>query len=115
MSLLEQFGKPYAFMEKTRTPDGEGGFNTEWAEGARLTVFERHDTTIEAQQAENKALASTYTFLLDKNISLTQNDVIKRLEDGQTFRITQPSNEDVTPEMSSLNLTAVKAERWVLE
>lgn len=114
MNLLEEFGEDFAFMEKTRIPDGEGGMITTWTEGARFRGAQRHDTTIVAQEAERAKTASTYSFFVDKGIVLEMYDVVKRLRDGATFRITQPSGEDVTPASSWLNLTKVVAERWDL-
>ena len=34
MSLLSDFGKICVFKEKTRTPDGEGGYYIDWTDGA---------------------------------------------------------------------------------
>lgn len=114
MSLLDEYKQIFCVMEKTRIPDGEGGFNTEWSEGAEFIAFPQHNTTIEAQIAESANTASTYTFLIDKGLSLEYHDVVKRLSDGQIFRITSESGEDFTPNSSPLNLTKVMAERWEL-
>lgn len=114
MSLLEQYGEEFAFMVKNKVPDGEGGLITTWAEGARFMVAQEHNTTIVAQEAERAKNASAYSFYVDKSIQLELYDVVKRLSDGATFRITQPSGEDYTPASSRLNLTKVLAERWNL-
>ncbi len=112
MSLLDQYKKPYVIVEKTEVSDGEGGSVTTWIEGAEISIAEAHDTTVEAQVAEANTTVSTYTFLISKGTSLKYGDVVKRVEDGQTFEITQPSNEDVTPMMSRLNLSKVTARKW---
>ena len=36
MSLLDEFKSTCAFLEKTHVPDGEGGFLTDWTEGAKF-------------------------------------------------------------------------------
>ena len=38
MSLLSDFGKICVFKEKTRTPDGAGGYYVTWTEGAEFTA-----------------------------------------------------------------------------
>lgn len=115
MSLLDHYKKQYYLMDEVRTADGAGGFVTVWTEGVELSLIERHDTTIEAQKAEKAGTASTYTFLFDKALSFKYHDVLKRKEDGQCFRITQPSGEQYTPSMSNLNLGSATAEKWELK
>ena len=34
--LLDDFGKICVFKEKTRTPDGEGGYYIDWTDGAEF-------------------------------------------------------------------------------
>ena len=114
MSLLQEYGQEFCFMEKTKSPDGEGGLITSWQDGAKFMMAQQHDTTIIAQQAERDASASAYTFYVDKAIKLEMYDVVKRLSDNATFRITQPTGEDITPAMSRLNLSMIKAERWAI-
>lgn len=101
-------------MEKHRTPDGEGGFITSWTEGADIQLVQKFDSTLEARRAEAEGVTSVYIFLAPKNCSLDYHDVVKRLTDGQTFRITTHANESVTPESASFNLTEIRAERWEL-
>lgn len=114
MSLLDEYSEWFAFMVKEKRPDGEGGLISEWTEGATFKMAQEHDTSIIAQEAERAKEASTYSFYVDKSISLGMYDVVKRLSDGATFRITQESGEDYTPASSKLNLTKVTAERWNL-
>ena len=111
MSLLDEYSELFAFMEKTKRPDGEGGLISEWTEGATFMMAQQHDTSIVAQEAERAKEASAYSFYVDKSIALEMYDVVKRLSDGATFRITQATGEDYTPASSRLNLTKVTAER----
>lgn len=114
MSLLDEYSEDFVLMEKTRIPDGEGGGITTWTEGMALRMAQRHDSTIQAQIAEKEDTASTYTFFVDKAMKLEAGDVVKRVSDGETFKITQNSAEDITPRSSALNLTMVTAKRWEL-
>lgn len=60
-------------------------------------AIERHDQTIEAQQAEQQGTASTYSLYVDKGIKLAPFDCIKRLDDGQTYEVTTASSDRVSP------------------
>jgi len=114
MSLLNEFSQTFVMMEKTRTADGEGGFVNNWQQGVQFTMPQAHESTIQAQVAEKAGTASTYYFLPDKSMSFDYHDVFKRVSDGQIFRVTSPSGEEVTPAMSALNRTKITAEKWVL-
>ena len=114
MSLLDEFTQQFVMMEKSKRADGEGGFINTWTEGITFSMPQAHESTIEAQIAEKDGTASTYYFLPDKGLHFDYHDVFKRLSDGQIFRVTTESGEDVTPQMSSLNRTKITAEKWVL-
>ena len=40
LMLLDDFGKICVFKEKTRTPDGEGGYYSASTDGAEFTVYQ---------------------------------------------------------------------------
>ena len=114
MSLLDQYSETFRIMEKTRTPDGAGGYAVTWTEGAEIAVSQRFDQTMEARRAEKEGVTSTYTFLIAKGSGIEYHDVLKRTSDGQCFRITSNAGDSVTPASSALNLTDVTAEKWEL-
>ncbi len=101
-------------MEKNRTPDGEGGLITSWTEGATIRAALRFDSTMEARRAEHDGVTSVYTLLAPRDCGLVYHDVLKRVSDGLTFRITSNSGDSFTPKSSTLALTAVSVERWNL-
>ena len=111
--LLEEFTEEFCMMEKTHVSDGMFGFIVTWTEGLSFEMAQAHDTTIAAQQAEKDGTASTYTFMPNKGMNFEFGDVFKRISDGQTFRVTIPT-EKATPGSSELNLTVMKAEKWSL-
>lgn len=116
MSLLDAFSKEYVMMIKDRQDDGHGGFNVVWRESdVKFRMPERHETTIQARQAEQEGIVSTHAFLPDKDMKFEKFDVFKRVHDGQYFRVTDPSGEDYTPYESSLNKTLIYAVKWDLK
>lgn len=114
MSLIDNMMDKCILLDKVRTPDGEGGYYTEWKEGADIDVAITLDTTMQARTAEKEGVTSLYTLTTKKNVPLNFHDVIKRKKDGAIFRVTSNANEKVSPMVSSLDMHQVNGERWEL-
>lgn len=114
MSLVDEFKTTCAFLEKKRVPDGEGGFITNWAEGAKFVAAIAKNTSIEAVVAEKQGVTSIYTVVTEKKINLEYHDVFRRLYDGKIFRVTSDGDDSHTPDSASLNMRQVTAEEWSL-
>lgn len=114
MSLIDEFKATVCFLEKTRVPDGEGGFKTTWAEGAKFPAAVTLDTSIEARAAEKQGVTSVYTIITAKSVVLEYHDVLKRLYDGKIFRVTSDGDDKATPASASIDMRQVTAEEWRL-
>lgn len=114
MSLLDEFKSTCVFMEKTRVSDGEGGFKTTWADGAKFQAAVTLDTSIEARAAEKQGVTSVYTVTIPKSMNLEYHDVFKRTYDGKVFRVTSDGDDKKTPDSATLNMRQVTAEEWTL-
>lgn len=114
MSLLDEMKTTVCFLEKTRVPDGEGGFKTTWTEGAKFSAAVTLDTSIEARVAEKQGVTSVYTITTERTVVLEYHDVLKRLYDGKIFRVTSDGDDKATPASASLNMRQVTAEEWSL-
>lgn len=114
MSLLDDFARECVLMEKTRTPDGEGGYITTWKEGASFSNHQALDTSMEARRAEQEGVTSVYSALVRKDVPIEYNDVFKDLETGWTYRVTSNPEEKQAPRSSSFPLKYFTAERWNL-
>lgn len=112
MSLLESMKTTCALYEKTRVPDGEGGFITEWKEGAKFMAAITLDTSIQAKIAEKQGVTGIYTVTTDKKVNLEFHDVFIRLYDGKVFRVTSDGDDKHTPESANINMRQVTAEEW---
>lgn len=113
MSLLEQAMSDVVFLEKVRTPDGEGGFINAWNEGAPFKAAITFDTSIQARTAAQQGVTSLYTVTTRKNIVLEYHDVFKCKSDGKIFRVTSDGDDKHTPASASLNMRQVTAEEWI--
>lgn len=114
-ALYEAMMQDFILMEKVRTPDGLGGWTTAWTEGAEFKGALLKDNTLEARQAEKEGITEVYTVTVSRTFPLEFHDVIKRVSDGQTFRITSNVKDNTSPTFSSINFGQVSAERWTLE
>jgi hypothetical protein len=114
MSLIDDFKEPCVLMEKTRTSDGEGGWNVEWAEGAEFLAAIVLNSSMEAKIAEAQGVTSLYTVTTEKNAVLSYHDVFKRKSDGQIFRVTSNGKDKQTPGVATFRFSQVNAEKWEL-
>lgn len=114
MGLIDDFKSTVCFVEKKRVPDGEGGFVTEWEEGAKFLAAITLNTSIESRIAEKQGVTSLYTITTERDIVLEYHDVLKRMYDGKIFRITSDGDDKYTPDFSELDMRQVTAEEWRL-
>ena len=114
MSLVDCMMESCVFMVQNKTPDGSGGYKPEWVDGKPLRAAITLDTSTEAQIAEAAGTVKTYTVTVSRSVSLKYHDVIKRLSDGKTFRITSDSADKKTPVCSALDIAQSTAEAWRL-
>lgn len=114
MSLIDDFKASCVMIDKKRIPDGEGGFNTAWTEGAQFQAAITFDSSIEARIAEKQGVTSLYTITTDRNAKLEYHDVFKRISDGKIFRVTSDGDDIQTPHRASFQFSQVTAEEWAL-
>ena len=112
--LIDCMMVPCVFMEKKQTPDGSGGYNTEWTEGEQFRAAIVRDTSTEARIAEAAGTVVLYTITVSRSVHLAYHAVIKRLTDGKTFRITSDNSEKKTPACTALDIAQSNAEAWRL-
>ena len=114
MSLLDNAMTEFVEIETTVTPDGLGGYLTEYTEGGHFYAAVRFDNSIQAKMAAAQGVTSLYTIITRKDYVLYFHDIIKRLSDGKIFRITSDGDDKATPRTAGLNMRSVSAEEWSL-
>lgn len=114
MSLLSEAMVSCHFIDKTTAPDGYGGVETVWKEGADFKAAIVLDSSMQARIAAQQGVTGLYTITTAKNINLQFHDVFRRDEDQKVFRVTSDGDDDHTPESAGLNMRQVSAEEWVL-
>lgn len=111
MSLLNDFARPCVLMEKTRVPDGEGGYTLDWTEGAAFQNYQALDTSMEARRAEKEGVTSVYSALVNKALPIEYGDYFKDTETGLTYRVTSNPFEKESPKSATFALKYFTAER----
>lgn len=114
MSLIDHMMTPCVFMVPKREPDGSSGWDTTWEQGEQFNAAINRDTSTEARIAEAAGTVKAYTITVSRDIRLKHHDVIKRLSDGETFRITSDNGENKTPRCTALDMAQSTAEAWRL-
>lgn len=114
MSLFIVQMEDCQFMNKTSVSDGQGGFDTEYTEGAIFKATISFNNTLNAKVALKQGVKSVYMVTTPLSVNLQYHDVIKRLEDGKIFRITSDGNDRRTPKTASFEFRRVSAEEWEL-
>lgn len=112
MTLYERLMTPCALMKRRQTPDGEGGFVTDWSEGEKFEAAIVFNASTQERAAEQARARGEYTVTVRPDIALAYHAVIKRLSDGAVFRIV--SNERITPGCASFGFRQADAESWTL-
>ena len=114
MSLLDDYKTTCTMIDEITVSDGQGGFVTEYKEGAEFDAVIRFDNSMTAKRAQQEGVTSLYTIVTNKQISLPFHKIIKRNSDGLYLRVTSNGKDNKTPKSANLNLRAVSAEEWRL-
>lgn len=113
MSLLQEYMEQFAFMDKSHISDGEGGYIVTWTQSeASFSAAIRFDSSVQAKRAQAEGVKDLYTIITQKSTDLEFNDVVKRLKDGTTYRVTTSGKDHKTPASAGLNMRTVSAEKW---
>lgn len=114
MSLLSEAMEQCVFLNKSKVPDGYGGYKTEWTDGATFDAAIVFDTSMEARVGEKQGVTSLYTVTTSKALTLEYHDVFRRVSDSKIFRVTSDGDDKKTPASAFLDMRQVTAEEFTL-
>lgn len=114
MSLIDSMMVPCRTLNRVRIDDPYGGYTEAWTDGASFDAAIIKNTTTEAQIAEKQDITELFTVVTKKTFPLAFHEAFKRLSDGQIFRVTSNSKDSEAPDASTVKITKVTAEKWVL-
>lgn len=114
IGLMGDYTDECVLLEKSRVPDGEGGWTVRWVDGMTFQAAITHDDTLNARVAESEGMTATYTVTTDKSMPLDFHDVFRRVRDGQVFRVKSDGTDMATPRSATFQVSQVSAEEWTL-
>lgn len=114
MNLIDTQTEKFCYINPAKIPDGEGGITTVWTDGAEFQATAVLNSSTQAKIAEKLGVTSLYTITTKKNIVLAFPDIIRRISDGEIFRITSDGKDNKTPDSAGLDIRQVSAEKWRL-
>ena len=112
MTLIDAFKVPCTLVERTRIPDGEGGWSTTWVDGPKFDAAIVLDSSMTARTAEAEGVTALYTVTVERNVQLEFHDAFRRDSDGKVFRVTKTN--DPTPGVATFQFNQYQAEAWEL-
>lgn len=111
-TLLDSMTEECVLLEKRTVQTPTGGYTPVWQDGVTFHAVIRKDSTLQARVAEKQGVKELYTIVVQKGFPLEYHDVIRRMKDGLTYRVTSNIADNEAPEKSSIKVGAVTAERW---
>lgn len=112
MTLIDAFKEECTLLERTRVPDGEGGWTTAWVDGPTFQAAIVLDSSMNARLAEAEGVTGLFTVTTDRNVEMEFHDAFRRTSDGQVFRVTKVN--DSTPGVATFQFNQYQAESWEL-
>lgn len=114
MSLLDEYTVECVAINKTWVDDPVGGYMPIWADGIHFNAAWEYESAPEVTVAEQQGVKRTYNIYVDKTLELDYHEAFRRLDNGQTYRVTGPGTDRVTPRTSRLNRRLITVEQWPL-
>lgn len=112
MMLIFDMMEQCCIVNKAMVDDPYGSFQQVLTDGATFDATIIKNTTTEAQIAQKQGIKELYTVVVRKGVPLEFNMLIKRLSDGQIFKITSNATDSDAPNASTVRIAKVTAERW---
>lgn len=114
MSLLSEAMEQCVMIDRVSGPDGYGGIEYHWQDGAPFKAAITYDSSMQARIAGAQNVTALYTVTTQKGINLQYHNVFRRERDRKIFRVTSDGDDKATPNSAGLNMRQVSAEEWEL-
>ena len=85
---------------------------TEWVDGVKFDAAWEYISAPEVMLAEKQGVERTYNIYVDRTLDMDYHDVFRRLDTGDTYRVTNPGTDRFTPTESRINRRLIAVEKW---
>lgn len=104
MALLDERMQAFCILDRITTPDGYGGTNAVWVDGAPFRAAAVQLSSNEMELAYQNGQKRIYAIYFKPIVGLEQNMRVKRLQDGTVYRITATPDPQQTSAGSAIGL-----------
>ena len=108
--MLTDFFEPFQRLKRTLAPDGLGGATERWEEGETFRGGVTFVPGGEVSVAGLSALRALPVLVHEPGLTLSLNDRVRRLSDGEVFRVAGDSGDMRTPGIAAVQLAQVTIE-----
>lgn len=114
MNLLATMMKPFVLLTENTVNDPMGGYKSEWIEGATFDALMRKEEAPEITVAEKTEVKERLTIVVPTGTPLRYHSVVRRVEDGEVYRLISTLKDYEAPMASSVPIARADCERWEL-
>lgn len=111
--MLQDYFEDFILLERTQAADELGGTSAAWTEGVTFRGGVTQVVGKEVDPSGLLALKTTPMLLHEWDVTLVQDDRLRRVSDGAEFRIIGQSSDMRTPAISGMAFCQVPVERLV--
>ena len=112
--MITDFFDCLVMIDRKSLPDGYGGFEMQYVEGAEFKGGITTENSTQARIAEKEGVTALYTVTVLPNIPLNYGDIIKRKNDNKYFKVVSDPNDMQTPKVSNMKFKQAQAELWTM-
>ncbi len=112
MSLLASSMEPFIIINKLSVSDGLGSVKTTYVEGPEIMGAMPYNNSSLAKIAAAATSKTTYTLTVSKTIELDFHTILKRVSDGNYFRLITGSDDHKTPRTAGLDMRQYDVEDY---
>lgn len=110
MTLYEKMFTSTVKLNQTIVSDGEGGTTVTYTESEEFNAAITLDNSVQAAIAQKDGVKGIYNITTSVDMPLKHGDIIKRVDNGKTYRVT--GKENMTPSVATFHFYTVKGEEW---
>jgi len=111
---LEDYKEEFWILDKISVPDGLGGFIEDYKRGSFFVAGIFTTVSTEMRMAEAQGVTSKYTVNTGLNVPLHFGDIIQRDRDEKYYRITNDTQDMITPNVAFNQYRVFTAENWIM-
>ena len=108
------YSVPCVLLVKRTVRDPVGGYKTTWQDGETFDAAWEFESSSAMTVAEQQGVTRVYNIYVDRSLNLDTHEAFRRTDNGQTYRVTTPGTDRMTPAFSRIPKRIIQVEKWSL-